>query len=140
VETLTIGRLARSAGVGVETVRFYEREGLLAEPQRRESGYRQYPLDTVRRLRFIRQAKDLGFTLREIQELLDLRVAPDSTCADVRERAQAKIADIETRVAALERVKAALERLARRCRGRGPTTECPILEELDSEGAAHARG
>lgn len=140
METLTIGRLARSAGVGVETVRFYEREGLLAEPQRRESGYRQYPLDTVRRLRFIRQAKDLGFTLREIRELLDLRVAPDSTCAEVRERAQAKIADVEARVAALERVKAALQRVARKCRGRGPTTECPILEELDREEAVHARG
>jgi len=140
VETLTIGRLARSAGVGVETVRFYEREGLLAEPRRRESGYREYTVDVVQRLRFIRQAKELGFTLREIQELLDLRVAEDSTCADVRERARAKIADIENRIAALERMRSALERLARRCRGRGPTSECPILEELDSEEAVHARG
>lgn len=136
---LTIGQLARHAGVGVETIRFYEREGLLAEPERKPSGYRQYPRDVVRRVRFIRHAKELGFTLKEIQELLELRVDPQSSCADVRDRAASKIADIEERIASLGRMKAALERLAHRCRGRGPTSECPILEELDREEHGHAR-
>lgn len=85
----------------------------------------------VRRVRFIRHAKDLGFTLKEIQELFDLRVDPKSTCADVRGGAKSKITDIEERIASLDRMKATLERLARKCRGRGPTTDCPILEELD---------
>lgn len=133
MQTLTIGQLARSAGVGVETIRFYEREGLLNQPARRPSGYRQYPAETVRRVRFIRHAKDLGFTLKEIQDLLELRVDPSSSCVDVRQRAKDKIGDIEGRIAALERMKGALEKLVKSCRGRGPTSECPILEVLDRE-------
>jgi MerR family mercuric resistance operon transcriptional regulator len=133
MQALTIGRLAKQVGVGVETIRFYEREGLIAQPGRRPSGYRQYPPDVVRRVRFIRHAKDLGFTLKEIQELLDLRVDPTSTCEDVRKRARAKLADIEERIASLERMQAALLRLERKCRGRGPTSACPILEELDRD-------
>lgn len=140
METLTIGQLARRAGVGVETVRFYEREGLIPAPSRRPSGYRQYPIDAVRRVEFIRHAKELGFTLKEIQELLELRVDPSSTCADVRGRARTKIADIEERIASLGRMKAALERLERRCRGEGPTSACPILEALDREEDDHAGG
>ena len=89
-------------------------------------------------MRFIRHAKKLGFTLKEIQELLELRVNPGSTCADVRKRAQEKIADIEERVVSLQRMKTALEQLARKCRGQGPTTECPILEELDRGEDGHA--
>ena len=84
MQALTIGEVAKAADIGVETVRFYEREGLIAEPPRRQSGYRQYPPDTIRRLRFIRRAKDLGFTLKEIGELLDLHVDPTRSCADVR--------------------------------------------------------
>ncbi len=133
MECLTIGQVAKRAGVGVETLRFYEREGLIAEPARRPSGYRQYPLEAVKRVRFIRHAKELGFTLKEILELLDLRVDPQSTCADVRNRAEHKIADIEQRIANLKRMKTALSRLASRCRGQGPTSNCPILEELDRE-------
>jgi len=141
MEVLTIGQLAKQAGVGVETIRFYEREGLIPEPERRRSSrYRQYPPQAVRRVRFIRHAKELGFTLKEIQELLELRVAPDSTCADVRHRARVKVADIEGRIESLRRMKDALERLARKCRGKGPTTECPILEELDREDNGHADG
>ena len=141
MEALTIGQVAKRAGVGVETIRFYEREGLIAEPERRpSSGYRQYPPQAVRRVLFIRHAKDLGFTLKEVQELLQLRVDPNSTCADVRERARDKVADIEERIASLEQMKAALNRLAKKCRGRGPTTECPILEELDREDDDHANG
>src|SRR3972149_5848916 len=133
MEALTMGHPAKQAGVGAETIRFYEREGLLAEPERRPSGYRQYTAEVVRRVRFIRHAKELGFTLKEIQELLELRVDPVSSCADVRRHARAKIAYIEGRIASLARMKSALERLALSCRGRGPTSECPILEVLDRE-------
>src|ERR687885_2847805 len=94
---LTIGQIARRAGVGVETVRFYERQGLLEEPARKESGYRQYAEEVVARLRFIRRAKRLGFSLKEITDLLALRLDPEATAADVKRRAEAKVADIEAK-------------------------------------------
>jgi MerR family transcriptional regulator, copper efflux regulator len=135
MESLTIGKVARLAGVGVETVRFYEREGLIDEPSRRESGYRQYPEETVRRLRFIRRAKELGFTLKEIKELLALRLDPETTCADVRNRAQVKISNIVEKIWTLTKMKEALEKLTLACSGRGPVSECPILEAMkDDEG------
>ena len=130
---MTIGQMARSAGASVETIRFYEREGLLEHPARSASGYRNYPPEAVARLRMIRQAKELGFSLNEIKELLALRVAPGKSCSDVRARAERKIADIDQRIAALKRMKAALARLAAACAGHGPTSECPILEALESE-------
>jgi len=133
---MTIGQMARSAGASVETIRFYEREGLLEHPARSASGYRNYPPEAVARLRMIRQAKELGFSLNEIKELLALRVAPGKSCSDVRARAERKIADIDQRIAALKRMKAALARLAAACAGRGPTSECPILEALESESPA----
>jgi len=138
--TLKIGELARAADVGVETIRYYERRGLLAQPPRRTSGYRQYPPQAVRRVRFIRRAQALGFTLKEIEDLLALRVDDERSCADVRALARAKLEDIERRVAELQQMGRALERVARRCRGRGPTSECPILEVLDEEEAPHAEG
>lgn len=130
---LTIGKLASAAGVGVETIRFYEREGLLPKPPRRRSGYRQYAPDAVARVLFIRRAKELGFTLKEINELLELRVDPDKSCVDVRAMAEAKIADVEQKMADLARIKGALQALARDCRGKGPTSECPILEAIAKE-------
>ena len=137
---LKIGELARAADVGVETIRYYERRGLLARPPRRASGYRQYPPQAVHRVRFIRRAQALGFTLREIEELLALRVDDERSCADVRALARAKLEDIERRVDELQQMGRALERVARRCRGRGPTSECPILEVLDDEEAVDAEG
>ena len=133
MKPLTIGQVARQAGVGVETVRFYERQGLLEEPSRRESGYRQYPGDVVARLRFIKRAKELGFSLKEVKELLALRVNPAITCAEVKRQAEAKIADIEGKIASLLRMKKVLVRLTAVCRGQGPTSECPILDALDKE-------
>ena len=133
MKPLTIGQVARSAGVGVETVRFYERQGLLEEPARRDSGYRQYGEDVVARLRFIKRAKELGFSLKEIKELLALRVDPDTTCAEVKRQAEAKIADVEQKIAALQRIRKALVKLTAVCQGRGPTSECPILDALDNE-------
>ena len=137
MDALTIGEVAKAAEIGVETVRFYEREGLIAEPPRRQSGYRQYPPDTVRRLRFIRRAKDLGFTLKEIAERLDLRVEPTRSCADLCTLAKAKMADIEARMLELARIQAALTELVRTCRGKGPTSVCPILDALDEQEAGH---
>jgi len=137
MQALTIGEVAKAAEIGVETVRFYEREGLIAEPPRRQSGYRQYPPDTVRRLRFIRRAKDLGFTLKEIGELLDLRVDPTRSCADVRTMARAKMTDIEAKMLDLARIQAALTELVRTCRGKGPTSACPILDALGEQEAQH---
>jgi len=134
MEGLTIGRVARSAGLAIDTVRYYEREGLLQKPGRTPSGYRQFAPDAVKRLQFIRQAKELGFTLSEIRELLTLKVAPGKSCADVRAHAEAKIADVEQRIAQLSRMKRALAKLANACSGRGPTSECPILEALEGRG------
>lgn len=131
MKPLTIGQVAKRAGVGVETVRFYEREGLLEEPIRRSSGYRQYAEDVVARLRFIRRAKELGFSLKEIGDLLALRIDPKATRADVRRQAEAKIADIEAKINDLQRMKSALEKLTVSCRGHGPVKGCPILEALD---------
>jgi MerR family copper efflux transcriptional regulator len=128
--SLTIGQLAQRAGVGVETIRFYEREGLISEPPRRPSGYRDYPLETVTRIVFIRRAKQLGFTLKEINELLDLRVRPRRNCAQVKQSADAKMADIDDKIAALRRMRRALKDLTKACEERTPTTECPILASL----------
>lgn len=129
---MTIGQVARQAGVGVETVRFYERTGLLSVPPRRASGYRQYAQDAVARIQFIKRAKELGFSLKEITELLSLRVDPETTCGEVKQRAEAKIADIDTKLRDLRRMKAALVQLAATCSGQGPTSQCPILDALEA--------
>ncbi|MCO5166616.1 MAG: heavy metal-responsive transcriptional regulator [Planctomycetes bacterium] len=133
VTGMTIGQLAKRCGVNVETIRYYERRGLLRDPRRRGVGYRDYDEDDERRLRFIKQAQGLGFTLKEISELLDLRVARSTTCADVRAKAEAKVNDIEEKVQALETFKGALLRLVSRCSGAGPTSDCPILEAIEAE-------
>jgi len=128
MEGLTIGKVARGAGLRIDTVRYYEREGLLNKPARTASGYRNYSPEAVARLRFICQAKELGFSLNEIKELLSLRVAPGKSCADVKARAKAKIADI--------RMKRALAKLATACSGSGPTSECPILDAIEARQLA----
>jgi MerR family mercuric resistance operon transcriptional regulator len=133
MSSLTIGKVAQQAGVGVETVRFYEREGLIAEPPRGPSGYRHYPESVVPRLLFIKRSKELGFTLNEIKDLLSLRLDPETTCADVRRRAETKIVDIEEKMHSLRRMKKTLLKLTESCNGRGPVDECPILEALDPQ-------
>ena len=132
--SLRIGEVAKQAGVGVETVRFYEREGLLHEPERRASGYRQYDEEAVAVLRFIRRAKELGFTLKEIKSLLNLRLDTLATRADVREQAREKVADIEAKIADLQRMKDSLQKLTRKCSGHGATKGCPILDALQGSG------
>jgi MerR family transcriptional regulator, copper efflux regulator len=130
---LTIGLVARRAGVGVETVRFYERQGLIEEPPRRLSGYREYNEEVVFRLGFIRRAKQLGFTLKEIKELLSLRRDPSTPAADVRRRAEAKIVDIESKIRILQKMKKALKGLTAACCGNATGAECPLLHALDHE-------
>ncbi len=130
---LTIGLVARRAGVGVETVRFYERQGLIEEPPRRPSGYREYDDEVVARLRFIRRAKELGFTLKEIKELLSLRRDPSTPAADVKRRAEVKIAEIETKIRRLQKMKKALEELTSACRGHATSAECSLLHALDHQ-------
>lgn len=130
MKSLTIGQVARQAGVGVETVRFYERQGLLEEPQRRASGYRQFEQEAVAVLRFIRRAKELGFTLKEIKSLLELRLDTSATRNDVRQQAQAKVADMDAKIADLQRMRDVLQKLISKCHGGGSITGCPILEAL----------
>lgn len=133
MKLFSIGEVAKQAGVGIETVRFYEREGLLAQPERKASGYRQYDLDAVRLLRFIRRAKQLGFTLKEIKGLLALRDTTGATRADVRQQANAKLQDIDEKIRDLSGMRSALQQLVDTCHGHGSAKTCPILEALDNE-------
>ncbi len=129
---LTIGRAARRAGVGIETIRFYERKGLIDQPPRPpDGGYRAYPPETVNRIRFIREAQDLGFSLREIHELLALKADPESDCADVRRRATEKLNEVERKIARLESMGSALRRVIAACPSRGSLESCSIIEALE---------
>ena len=128
---MRIGELARRAGVNVQTVRYYERRGLLHDPRHRGDGYREYGDVTLERLRFIRRAQELGFTLAEITGLLALRLDPHTTAAEVKARAEEKIGEIEGRIRDLTRIRDALSHLAGRCRGgRAPAGDCPLLDAL----------
>lgn len=128
---LTISRLARLGGVNLETVRYYEREGLIPKPPRTRTGYRVFPQDAARRLRFIKRAQELGFSLTEIRELLSLR--PNTDRPKARSRAQAKIVDIEQKIQSLQAMKQVLGSLIDRCEHCAPMGDCPILESLDHE-------
>jgi Hg(II)-responsive transcriptional regulator len=134
---LTIGRLAKQAGLGIETVRFYERQGLIDPPPRTDSNYRIYPEEEVNRLKFIKRAKDLGFTLNEIKELLEFQLDPHATKADIKKRTEEKIVDIKRKVRDLTKIKKALEHLSGSCDGHGPLSECPILEALTGDEHKH---
>ena len=129
----TIGQLAKQGGVNLETIRYYERRGILPQPPRTSSGYRVFSNESVRRLRFIKRAQVLGFSLREIEELLMLRVRPGRSCATVQAKAKAKIADIDTKLQQLSAMRGALTRLVATCARRGTTSACPILDSLDTE-------
>lgn len=133
METLKIGEVAQRAAVNLQTIHYYEREGLLPRPPRTASNYRVYTEDAVRRVRFIKRAQELGFALKDIKELLSLRAAPRSCCSDVRQQAQAKLRDIGEKIGTLQGMRKALTRLIGECSGKGPITECPILEALDAE-------
>ena len=132
---MTIGQVADGAGVGIETIRFYEREGLIPKPPRTPAGYRQYSVDTVERLRFIQRAKELGFSLRETQELLALRLGHGMSAADVRARAAEKVRDIGEKIRDLETMRESLTALVSTCPGQGSLDCCPILVALARDGA-----
>ena len=136
---LKIGEVAQRSDVGVETIRYYERQGLLAEPERRPSGYRQYDESVIARLQFIRRGKELGFTLNEIKELLGLWFDDNARCEHVRNRATQKLEDIEQKIRALQKIKRSLKQVVRECESRGSFTECPLWEGLD-DGSRRNRG
>lgn len=129
----TIGVLAKKEGLATETLRYYERQGLIAPSRRSASNYRLYDLTSVRRLRFIRRAQTLGFSLAEIGELLSLHQQPAADMGAVKALAQTRIADIEARIADLERMKTGLTALSAQCPGHGDTAGCPILNALLQE-------
>lgn len=133
MDNLTIGKAAAKAGVGVETMRFYERKGLIEQPpQPLDTGFRVYPEETVQRVRFIRQAQEIGFSLREISELLSLRADPSADCSDVREQATMKLEEVNRKITQLEEIRGALEDLIAACPGRGALRACSILDALSA--------
>jgi Hg(II)-responsive transcriptional regulator len=131
---LKIGEVAERSGVNLQTILYYERQKLLPEPPRLPSGYRMFPEQTVRRVRFIKRAQELGFSLAEILDLLSIQVDPKKECSDVKRLAKAKITDIEEKIRTLEAMKRVLGRLTKLCPGQGPSSECPILESIDAKG------
>jgi Hg(II)-responsive transcriptional regulator len=128
----TIGRLAKQADVGIDTVRFYERRGLLPQPQRTQSGYRLYSESSINRVRFIRRAKQLGFALDEIELLLKLQ-DQGGRKAEVKAITTHKLAEIETKIADLSRMRTVLQELATECSGRGNVASCPIIEAISDD-------
>jgi MerR family transcriptional regulator, copper efflux regulator len=131
---MRISEVAARAGVGVETIRFYERKGIIARPLKPTTGgFRNYPPETVNRVRFVRQAQTLGFSLNEIEELLLLKADPKTDCTDVRMRAQTKLEEVNDKIANLAAIQIALENLIRECRGQKKASNgCPILNALDA--------
>lgn len=127
---LTRGQVAASSGLGREAVRFYEQRGLLADPPRSAGGYRQYSEEDVSRLHFIKRAKELGFSLKEVADLLSLQGRPDVSRAGVRMQAEAKLADIEARIRDLTRMKVAFLQPSRACNAQGSIAGCPIMAAL----------
>ena len=137
-QTITIGRLAKLAGVNIDTVRYYERNGLLPAPPRRASGYREYGAADVDRLLFIRRAKELGFTLAESAELLSLSAG--GSVQDVKRKAEERLAEVKRKVAELKRVQRGLEKLIDACPGQGDLRSCPIVAALAGrQGRGEAR-
>lgn len=131
MSTMTIGRLAKKAGVNIDTIRYYERNGLIPEPTRRSSGYREYRSADVERLRFILRAKDLGFTLAEIGELLSLSADRDER--GVKRRAESRLEHVEHRIKELKRMRCGLKTLIDACPGHGDLERCPIISALSEE-------
>lgn len=132
---MKIGELAQHSRVAIDTVRYYERQGLLPEPSRRASGYRNYGSDDVVRLRFIRRAKALGFTLQEIRELMELSAHRNDDMAALKALAATKLDEINSKISELERIRDGLHELVISCPGHGALDQCPILNALAREDA-----
>ena len=131
MEKMTTSQLARESNVNLETIRYYERRGLIPKPPRNASGYRQYSQEDIARTKFIKRAQALGFSLREILEIFSLRMEPGTTCGDIKARVEAKIDEVEQKIADLRQIREALLNLVSKCTGKGPIGDCPILEILN---------
>ena len=131
--TFFIGETARLAGVNKETVRYYEKRGLIPKPDRRRSGYRIFTHRHVEQIKFIKRAQALGFKLSEVKELLELRVSEETSCSEIKTEAEEKYRDVVNKIEDLERIKETLVELIDACRGEGPKGDCPILEALEGE-------
>ncbi|PHQ94995.1 MAG: heavy metal-responsive transcriptional regulator [Marinosulfonomonas sp.] len=141
MESLTISGAASKAGVGVETLRFYERKGLISQPLKpRNGGYRQYSQELIDRVQFVRQAQDLGFSLKEVRELLDLRADPDSDCNDVKRRASVKLLEIESKIKGLRKIGDELHVLIASCPSKGSLEDCSIIANLDCQPTSGDNG
>ncbi len=133
---LTIGQVAAAADVNIQTIRYYERRGLVVAPRRSPAGYRQYGEEAVARLRFIKRSQELGFSLAEVRELLSLRIRHGSACDVIEQRTRKKIDVVEDKIRELGRLKRTLEKLVAACAMRQPTEECPILNALEDDAVA----
>ena len=136
----TIGDAAKASDLRVETIRYYEKEGLLKTPRRTAAGYRLYTDEGIKRLIFISTAKELGFSLKDIKQLLSLRANPKSKCKDVKRKAEEKIREVELKIQTLQEIKKALKNLSSACSGKGPATDCPILEAIDKKAKEKMHG
>lgn len=132
---MKIGEVAKRSNIGIETIRYYEREGLLLEPERRPSGYRQYDESTVERLEYIRRAKELGFTLAEVRELLELSFVAHAGCDHIRQRAEEKVADIEGKIRSLQQMKRSLGKIVAQCRAKNLKDDCPLVHKTKKRPA-----
>lgn len=128
---LTRGQVAKCTGVGTEALRFYEKQGLLPEPKRDVSGYRRYTPEMVQQIRFVTHAKELGFTLQEIKELIELKDLAEDNCISICRRVDAKIAEVERKIRTLTLLKKCLKRLSAACDGRQPIESCPIFHFIE---------
>jgi len=133
METLTRGKLAKRSGVNIETLRYYEKRNLINPPRRSEAGYRLYTPADILRIRFIKNAQKLGFTLKEIRELLKLRIKINTSCDSVLKKAEHKRAEIMVKIKDLKSMKRALDQLIHKCEESIPTKDCPILESIESD-------
>lgn len=129
----TIGEVARTAGVNIQTIRYYERRRLLTPKTRKTSGYRLYDEGSLKRLRFIKNAQELGFSLNEISELLNLRVSSKARCGDIQKKAQQKLGDVRLKIERLNAIEKVLKRLVKTCHREETTEHCPILNALEEE-------
>lgn len=128
-----IGKAAELAGVNKETIRYYERRELIPEPERMDSGYRLFSDRDIDRVRFIKRSQELGFTLSEIAELLNLKMDEDTTCSEIKQEAEKKYRDVVDKIEDLQRIRETLTDLIDSCRGTGPKGDCPILEALEGD-------
>lgn len=132
--TMSIGALSKESGVGIETIRYYERIGLLTPPERKASGYRVFNSDSFKTLRFLKHAQELGFSLTEIKDLLRLRANKESRCEDVQARASKHLQDVEEKIKKLESIQTVLSKLIRQCRSKKTSDSCPILDCFEEKG------